>query len=831
MKIIRLAWRQTWRDLAAGEIRLMLMALVLAVMAVTAVGLITDRAQLGLQQEANRLLGGDAGLRADTPINPDVAASAKKLNLDVAQTAMFPSMVQAGEAVSLADIRAIDGQYPLRGEFRIRRANSTRIENVQGGPVPGTTWLSEDAARKLKARTGQTIGVGDLKLVYAATMIQEPDAALDYFNVSPRIFIARDDLAKTGLVQDGSRIGYRLVVAGNSADVKTFVALTKKNLERGQRLETSDDARPEVRLALDRAGRFLGIAALVSLILAAVAVALAARRHSARHLDGSAVMRCLGASQSTIAGLQLGELFFLGMVGSSIGIALAWLLQMAVGAWLSDAMGVVLPQPGLQPVFAGYAIGFTVLIAFAVPPILALRKVPALRVLRRDVPLTEPSAWVVGLLGLAGLGGLLWWKADSATLATIILGGIGITAFVLAAIAWLLLRWLKRVRKTLRGPWRYGLANLSRHEGMTLAQVSAMGLGLMALLLLTFVRTDLLSRWQQTLPVDAPNRFVINVQSDQVAGVEKFISREGLKAASLFPMVRARLQEVNGKKVTGADYEAEGMRTQRLAEREFNLSSMAVFGEDNKLVAGKYWSADHVGDIEMSVEEEFAAALSWKIGDVVSFDVAGQKLTAKITSLRKVEWGSFKPNFFVVISPGGLEGFSASYISAMHVPMEKQKAMDNLVREYPNLSVIDVDAVLKQVRSTIDQVTRVVESVFYFSLLAGLLVLLAAVQASQDDRMREAGVMRVLGASQKQLRLAQATEFASLGLLSGLVASISASVITSLISEQVFNLPWTFEYSLIAYGIIGGCSLALVAGLWATRKVTRVPPMETLRAL
>lgn len=831
MRILRLAWRQTWRDLAAGEIRLMLMALILAVMAVTAVGLITDRASLGLQQEANRLLGGDAGLRADTPIDVAVAASAKKQNLNVAQTASFPSMVQTGTAVNLADIRAIDQQYPLRGEFIIRRPEQSTNEKVQGGPASGTVWLSTDAARKLKVQPGQKISVGEASLAYTATMIQEPDAALDYFKVAPRVFIALSDLAKTGLVQNGSRIQYRLVVSGNNPDVKTFVALTRKNLQRGQRLETSDDARPEVRSALDRAGRFLGLAALVSLILAAVAVALAARRHSARHLDGSAVMRCLGASQSTIAGLQLGELFFLGLVGSAVGIALAWLLQMAVGVWLSNAMGVSLPQPGLQPVWAGFGIGFTVLFTFAVPPILALRKVPALRVLRRDVPLTEPSAWFVGLLGLAGLGGLLWWKADSATLATIILSGIGITTIVLAGIAWLLLRWLKKVRQQLRGPWRYGLANLSRHEGMTLAQVSALGLGLMALLLLTFVRTDLLSRWQQTMPVDAPNRFVINVQEDQLNGVEKLITREGLRNAQLFPMVRARLQEVNGKKVSGGDYEAAGMRAQRLAEREFNLSSVTAFGNDNKLLAGKYWSADHAGDTEMSVEEGFAEALSWKIGDVISFDIAGQTLTAKITSLRKVEWESFKPNFFVVISPGGLKGFSASYISAMHVPANKQGAMDNLVREYPNLSVIDVEAVLKQVRSTIDQVSRVVESVFYFSLLAGLLVMLAAVQASQDERMREAGVMRVLGASKKQLRLAQATEFASLGLLAGLVASIAASVIASLISEQVFNLPWSFDLPLIAYGVFGGCSLALVAGLWATRKVTQVPPMETLRAL
>jgi putative ABC transport system permease protein len=353
----------------------------------------------------------------------------------------------------------------------------------------------------------------------------------------------------------------------------------------------------------------------------------------------------------------------------------------------------------------------------------------------------------------------------------------------------------------------------------------------MALLLLTFVRTDLLSRWQQTLPSDAPNRFVINVQPDQLPAVTEFVQGIGLQKAQLFPMVRARLQAVNGKEVTGANYKGNGERAMRLAEREFNLSSVPEFGKDNTLVAGKFWSKNHSGALEMSVEQGFAESLNWKLGDVVRFDVAGSPLSAKITSLRKIEWESFKPNFFVVISPNGLQGLSASYISALYVPKDKQNKMDDLVRQFPNLSVIDIEAVLKQVRSTVDQVSRVVESVFYFSLFAGLLVLLAAVQASQDERMREAGVMRVLGASKKQLRLAQATEFASLGLLAGLVASISASVIASLIASKVFSLPWSINLPLILYGVLSGTALALLAGLWATRKVTQVPPMETLRAL
>ena len=830
MNVLKLAWRQTRRDLTAGEIRLMLMALVLAVMAVTAVGMITDRAEAGLQQEANRLLGGDAALRADTPIASAIPQRAEALGLKVAQTASFPSMVQTTNAVALADIRAVDNRFPLRGEFELRDAVGNNTVQ-QGGPASGTLWLSSDAARKLDVRIGDAVGVGNLRLRYTATLIKEPDAALDYFNVAPKVLIAYTDLAASGLVQDGSRIQYRMVVAGDAGAVKRFTTLQRKELKRGQRLESREDARPEIRSALDRANRFLSLAALVSLILAAVAIALAARRHSARHLDASAVMRCLGASQGRIASLQLGELFFIGVIGASIGVGLAWLLQWAVGAWLADAMGVVLPAAGWAPALSGYAVGFTVLIAFAVPPVLALRKVPALRVLRRDVPVNEPSAWTVGLLGIAGLAALLWWKAGSAELGVIILGGIAGTAAVLAGIAWLLLHWLKRVRGRLHGPWRYGLANLSRHQGMTLTQVSALGLGLMALLLLLFVRTDLLSRWQQTLPADAPNRFVINVQSEQVDGVRAFAKAQGLSEPMLYPMVRARLQAVNGNPVSGADYAGRGERARRLAEREFNLSSAASFGADNQRTAGTYWDADYRGPVQLSVEEEFAETLNWKIGDRVRFDVAGTPLEARITSLRKVEWESFKPNFFVVVSPGALDGFSASYISALHVPKQKLPAIDALVREYPNLSVIDIDAVLNQVRSTVEQVSRVVESVFYFSLLAGLLVLIAAVQASQDERLQEAGVMRVLGASKKQLRLAQATEFGSLGLLAGTVAALAAGTIAGLITVQVFNLPWRFETTLLLYGIVGGTLLALVTGLWATRRVTEAPPNETLRTL
>jgi putative ABC transport system permease protein len=457
--------------------------------------------------------------------------------------------------------------------------------------------------------------------------------------------------------------------------------------------------------------------------------------------------------------------------------------------------------------------------------------VPALRVLRRDLDPTEPSAWLVGVAGLIGLGALLWWKAGSVALGAYMLAGIAATLAVLALLAWGMIVLVRRLRSRLRGSLRYGLANVSRRAGTSIAQVSALGLGLMALLLLTFVRTDLLDRWQLALASDAPNRFIINVQQDQLVDVRKFIGAQGLAAPTLFPMIRARLVSYNGKPVTGDSYAERGDRAKQLAEREFNLSVAQMLRADNKLVDGKFWAPRKLAQPEVSVEESFAETLGWKVGDTVGFDIAGQAFSARITSLRKVDWESFRPNFFVIASPGSMDGYTASYITAISVPPAQTRFTSQLVEQFPNLSVIDVEAVLKQVRSTADQVSTVVEVVFYFSLIAGLLVLMAAVSASQDERLLEGGVMRVLGGSRRQLRLAQASEFAAIGLLSGLTAAIAASVLAGVVAVQVFDLPWEFDWRMAATGGGLGVLAALAAGMFATRRVLDAPPSVTLREL
>ncbi|MCI0571995.1 MAG: permease, partial [Myxococcaceae bacterium] len=766
MRLVGMAWRQLRRDLAAGDIRILFAALVLAVFAVTAIGFVTDRAERALVLEANQLLGGDAVVRGDAPIDGALRTAAEAPGLRKTETRELPSMIRvdgaAGEQLRLGELRALGEGFPLRGSFRIVDAAGGPERQAGGIPGRGTLWMTRAGADTLRAHVGDTVIIGESRLRLAALVVHEPDAALDTFNVAPRVFLNLDDLPATGLVQEGSRIRHRLIVAGDATSVERFVRTAREGLGRGQRLETVADARPEVRSALDRAGRFLGLAALVSVVLAAVAVAMAARRHSERHLSGTAVMRCLGASQRTLVATHGGELLILGLMASTVGVALAFGLQWLVGAWLSQALKLSIPAAGWVPAVQGYGVGLVVLLTFGAPPVLALRRVPALRVLRRDLDPTEPSALLVTFAGLVGLAALLWWKAGSASLGSVVLLGILATLGVLAGLAWLLIVVVRRLRSRLRGSLRYGLANVSRRPASSVAQVSSLGLGLMALLLLTFVRTDLLDRWQLALAAEAPNRFIVNVQEDQVEPVRAFMAEQRLAAPTLYPMVRGRLVAHNGEPVTAARYAGddseEGRRAQRRADREYNLSVSDVLRDDNRVTAGAYWSKGAPAQPEVSVDEDFAGSLGWKLGDRLAFDIAGQRFEATITSLRRIDWESFQPNFIVLAPPGSLDGYPKSYITAVSVPAERTRFTADLVERFPNLSVVDIDAVLAQVRSTADQVSAVVEVVFYFSLLAGLLVLMAAVSASQDERLLEGGVMRVLGGSRRQLRLAQASE-------------------------------------------------------------------------
>ena len=828
LQSLALSWRWFLRDFRSGEVRVLFAAIVLAVAAVSSVSFLSDRAQRAMALQANQLLGGDALLKADGPIGDEQRSLAS--GLTQAEVVSFNSMLRTDSALKLADIKAISQGFPLRGTYQLADANG-KISAIPGvWPAAGQLWLSRTGALELGVKVGDKITLGASEFEISALIVQEPDAALSYFSVAPRAIIRLDDLAATQLIQEGSRVVYRLVVAGSADAVAGFSSRVQPRLARGQQLETVQDARPELRQALARANQFLGLAALVAVVLAAVAAAMAAKRHTARHIDGCAVMRCIGASSSNIAQIYLGQLFWIGLLAASIGVISAFGLQALAATLLSKALVLDIPAPSAWPAFEGFAVGFVVLISFAAPPVLALRNVAPLRVLRKDLPGIQGSAWLSLGIGLAGIAALIVQKAGSVKLGLTILAGLLATLGALSLLAFALIGVVYALRWRLTGPLRYGLANISRRAGASVMQTAALGLGLMVIMLLTLVRGDLLSRWQAELPVDAPNRFVIGVQSEQAEQFKAFFQANGLAEPTLYPMMQARFVQHNQDSITSASFADQGDRARRLAERNFNVSYMATLPADNEIVAGKFWPLD-TQSAEFSVEQGLANSLGWKLGDLLAFDVGGQRLEAKITSLRKVDWGNFKPNFFVVASPIVAAELPQSFMTSLHLPNEKATLSAELVQQMPNISVVDVDAILSQVRQTSVQAAAAISWVFYFTLAAGILVLIGAMSATQDERLREAAVMRVLGASTRQLRLAQLSEFLAQGIIAGSTAAVAATILSGIIAEQILDISWQLDPKLMLYGSLAGVIAVVLTGLLTARGAVTQAPAQSLRAL
>ncbi len=829
---LRLSWRWFLRDFRSGGVRVLFAAIALAVCAVSAVSFLSDRAQRAMALQANQLLGGDALVKADAPIGPAQRALAGQLQQ--AEVLSFNSMLRAGSTLKLADIKAISQGFPLRGAYQLVDANGKISMQAGAWPKPGQLWLSGAGAQALSVKIGDKIALGALEFEIGALIVQEPDAALSYFNVAPRAIIRLDDLAKTQLIQEGSRVVYRLVVAGAANQVAAFSAQVQPTLKRGQQLETVQDARPELRQALARANQFLGLSALVAVVLAAVAAAMAARRHTARHIDGCAVMRAIGASSQNILQIYLGQLFWVGLFAAIVGVVSAFALQALAASLLAKALQLDIPAASALPALEGFAVGFVVLMSFAAPPVLALKNAAPLRVLRKDLPSPQISAWLALVLGLAGLAGLIVMKAGSVELGLTILAGLAATLFALALLAFALIAGVHalrgRLRGRLRGPLRYGLANISRRASASAVQTTALGLGLMVIMLLTLVRSDLLYRWQAELPDNAPNRFVIGLQAEQTEPFSAAFQTAGLAKPTLFPMIQARFVQQNDQAITQTSFAEQSERAQRLAERNFNVSYMAELPADNEIVAGKFW-ANNTQSAEFSVEVELAKSLGWNLGDTLAFDVAGQRLEAKITSLREVDWGNFQPNFFVIASPSAARELPQSFMTSLHLPSEKFALTNELVQQMPNISVIDVDAILAQVRRTSAQAAAAISWVFYFTLAAGVLVLIGAMRATQDERLREAAIMRVLGASTTQLRLAQLSEFTAQGVIAGGTAAIAANVLSGVIAEQILGISWRVDPMLMLVGTRAGVLAVVATGLITLRSAVTLAPAQSLRAL
>ena len=816
-----------WRDWRGGELNILAIGLIIAVASITAVGFFTDRIERGLQMQSAELIAADLVITSGRAGINDYIADARTNDFQVTTTQQFRSVLLANDQLQLTEVKVVSEGYPLRGVLRISDSEFGDDEATTHIPASGVLWVEARLLQLLALKLGDRVNLGNSSFILGKILRYEPDRAGDLFSVAPRVIMNGVDLSATGLINTGALVNYRVLISGESSDINRYRKIIKSKLRPGENILTVEEGRPELNTALKSARQFLGLAALISVLLAGVAVATVANRFSKRHLNSSAMMRCLGATQNTIIQLFTLEMIWLALLASSVGSLLGLLTQFVITELLDQLVLTQLPAPSFKSVILGYATGIIMLIGFALPPLLSLRRVPPLHVLRKDVPIPLTSVWIIYLAVMLCMSLLLYWQIGDLKLVSLVIGGILATLIVLAMAAYFLVRLLNRLRSRVGVAWRFGLANISRRPGSSVIQIVAFGLGITVMLLLSAVRSDLLNDWQASLPADAPNHFVINVQSDQVVAITEYFKAMGVSNTKLYPMVRARLLEINHTKVNSSDYENE--RAKHLLTREFNLSWAETLQQDNTVVAGSWWNRGEFGKPLLSLESKLAETLKLKLNDVIGFDINGTIIHFTVSNLRTVDWDTFNINFFTVVPPGVLEDKPANWVTSVYLNKQQRQQLTTLVREFSNVTLINVETIMQRIRNIIDRVSLAVEFIFLFTLLAGLAVLYAAIQSNQDERRYENAILRTLGASKKTLMLGLVAEFTLLGALSGLLAGIAATSLAWLLAEFVFKFNYQFDITVVLTGIISGTVIVVSAGILGTRSVLTAPPIQSLR--
>jgi len=839
---LQLGLRNLWRDLRSGELNLLFVSVVLAVSALTAVGFFSDRLQAGLWRDARQLLGGDAVVVSDKPTAEIFQKKAQALGLKTNATLSFPSMARADDAqggeTKLVALKAVSEGYPLRGQMSLQNSQSVGEANNQASsrltrdvPQPGQAWVDPALLEVLNLHKGDVIWLGDKSFQISELIEREPDRGAAFMNFAPRVMIHQSDVPATGLIQPASRISYRMAVSGDEAqvNVQQFLKWARAEVDkpevRGVQIESMESGRPEMRQTLDRAEKFLNLVALLAALLCAVAVALAARTFASKHLDACALLRVLGQSQKTLSVAYAFEFLTAGMVASLLGVVLGYGIHHAFIWLLAGLVDAQLPPSSVEPALLGLGMGLTLLLAFGLPPVLQLAKVPAMRVIRRDMGGLQPASVGVLLTGLFGFAGALLWASRDMKLGLMTVGGFAVATLLFAGATWLALKLLRKWVPTDTTPRWLLLATrqVMARPVYAVVQVSALSVGLLALVLLVLLRTDLISSWRKATPVNAPDRFVINVQPDQTQAFQAALKQSGVKGYDWYPMIRGRLVAINGNAVSPLDYTDD--RAKRLVDREFNLSARAAKPEHNPVVQGQWKEGESDA---VSVEIGIAKTLGLKMGDRLRFDVGGVISEGRITSLRKVDWGSMRANFFVIYPVDNLPDVPLSYMAAFKTP-DVPTFERNLLQQFPNVTSVDLRATLSQIQNVLDQVIRAVEFLFAFTLMAGLLVLTAAVTSTREERKREFAIMRALGATGRLLSQVQTAELMGVGLLAGFLASLVAELVGWGLARFVFEFEWTASLWVPVAGALTGAVLAWIAGWWGLAEVLRQPVSQTLR--
>ncbi len=827
MNAIGFALRSLLRDSRSGELRVLLAALVIAVGSVTAIGFFTDRVGQAVRAQAAEVLAADLRLRDTRPLAAARLDAAAAAGLATAETRTFPSVAYVGEVSALATVKAVSDAYPLRGRVRTAPRLLAAEAVTDALPAPGEAWPDTALLARLGADVGDELELGERRLAITRVLTYRPDQSAGFTNLAPSLLMNLADLDSTGLLGEGSRVSHAQLFAGPARTVAGFLESQRESLPETVRIETEGEAGADLEQAIDRSGRFLALASLTSLILAAVAIAMSARRYAERRLDTAALMKSLGASQRFVFGVNLLQLCIVAVVASGIGALFGYASERALVMLLADLLRGDLPAPSLLPVGMGFAVAIILLLGFALPQLGRLKRTPPLRVLRHNLEPAPPSVWVSYGGAVLSLSLLVFWSVRDLTLVTIVIGGTLVVGAALYGAGRGLIALLGRFRSRVGVAWRYGLANVARRGQLSAIQVVAFGLGLMVLLFLTVVRNDLMGTWRATVAEDVPNQFLINIQPHEVDSVRAILDADGLTPPPFVPLVRARLLAINGEDVRERSYPSE--RGSGFVQREANLTYTAELSSSNTIVAGDWWPADYRGDPQVSVDIEVADDLGLTLGDMLTFNVGGDEITAAYSSARLIEWDSFQPNFFMVLSPGSLDDYAKTFVTSLNVDESRRATMLAVVREHPSVSIIDLGAILEQVRTVIDRASTAVQAVFVFTLGAGLVVLFAAVQTTLDQRRYESALLRTFGATTGTVFSGVATEFLALGIAAGLFAATGATLLGRVSAERLFGLDYSLDPVLWLIGVGGGALLVGISGVVAANSAVSTPPIRTLR--
>jgi putative ABC transport system permease protein len=821
-----LALRLLWRDGRSGELTILLCALIIAVSCSTAITLFADRLQRTMTQQAAEFLAADLVISSSSALPLTWQQQASRLQLQQAQAVEFPSVLIEHDEMLLSSVKAVTARYPLRGYLKITDNDKSEEKITHQPPPVGETWVERRVLSALKLKLGDYVTVGEKPLKISQILLYEPDKQGDFYTMSPRALINQADLAATQVMQPGSRVRYLFQFSGNEQALKQFKTWLKPQLNPAQRLiDIHDDSR-ELGDALTRAERYLGLSSIVVVLIAGVAIAMTTRRYSERHFNTAAILRCLGCTQRQILALFSGQFLVLGIIGSGLGCIIGWLAQQGLFYLLRSLLPTQLASPTLLATFFGFLTGLAILFGFALPPLLRLKKVSALRVLRRDLEPLPISAWLVYGLAFSLTATLIGFYTQDLKMSAIVIGGCALLLILSGGLVYLSLWQVRKFLPKLNLSWRFGLQALVRNPQTSISQILAFSLTLVAMIISFTVRTDLLNDWQRQLPANAPNHFALNIFPQQLTTFAQDLKQHQIQGSEIYPVISGRLTAINN--VVVQQIVSKETQGERAIRRDLSLTWSAALPTDNKIVAGSWWNIKPPKGL-VSIEEKLAKSLKVNVGDVLTFTIANQSVNATVSSIRSLHWDSMKPNFYMIFSPTTLDNYPSTYLTSFYLATNQKNLLNQIIKTYPNITVLEVDLIVAQLKTILAQLTAAINYVLYFALLAGFTVLFAAVTASLDQRIYEGALMRTLGANRRLLRKTHLLEFSLLGFISSSLAVLISQLLVFALYHWLLDLEYAPNWRVCGIVPVIGTLFVTLAGYWGVKDVANQSPMITFR--